>query len=206
MELETLKNLLDKDLSLLTLSGRSILDRFRVVDDKSRKTAPYLDHRYAPFYYYLGKHIQPKNVMEIGFNLGLLSGSFLISCKTVKNFFGFKLISNNFIPTRLGKSNIKMVFKGNKKFFEGNLYENDFFDEFGKNLWDLIIINDENVYDQHLEYLEIVWPQISENGLIVAEYIHSHKAAGDAFLAFCESKNRQPLIFKTRYGTGIVQK
>ena len=204
VDLHSLTVLLNAELNAQVISGRAILDRFRLIDENSRKTAPYLDHKYAPFYYHLGKHIEPQSLVEIGFNLGLLSASLLISCKTIKRFFGYT--DNNDTSLRIGKSNIKIAFKGEAIFHVGDLYDQEFIDIFSPNSWDLIILNDETVYDKHLEYLDAVWPHVSEHGLIIAEYIDRHAPARDAFLAFCESKNRKPVIFETRYGTGILQK
>lgn len=206
VDLHELKSRLDHDLEGQTVSGRTILDRLRVIDEESRKTAAYLDHRYAPFYYHLGKYIRPKSLMEIGFTLGLLSCSFLTSCKTVEEFCGFKEPSQDFLPLRLGRANVRLVFKGNASFHVGNPYDQHLSHIFSPNSWDCIILNDETVYDKHLEYLDVVWPCVSEHGLIVAEYIDRHAPARDAFFAFCESKSRQPVVFATRYGTGILQK
>ena len=206
IDLKTLKSSIDQDLDAQIVSGRILLDRLSVIEDSSRKTAAYLDHKYAPFYYHLGKYTSPDTVVEIGFDLGLLSSSFFSSCKTTKRFFGFKEPSKDFVPTRLGKSNIRMVFRGEAKFYNGSLHEEEFSDVFSPNPWDLVILNEETVYDKHLEYLDAVWPRIGEHGLVIAEYIDRHAPARDAFFAFCESKNRQPIIFETRYGTGILQK
>jgi hypothetical protein len=206
VDLEILVKTLNVGLDAQVISGRVLLDRLHVIDEDSRKTAAYLDHRYAPFYYHLGKYIKPKSVMEVGFDLGLLSASLLTSCKTVKLFFGYKSNGPNFIPTRLGKANIRLRFKGEANFYIGNTYDQEFIDIFSPNSWDLVILNDETVYDKHLEYLDAVWPNVSEHGLVIAEYIDRHAPAREAFLAFCESKNRQPAVFETRYGTGILQK
>ena len=206
VDLHLLAITLNAELDAQTISGRVLLDRLRLIDEDSRKTAAYLDHRYAPFYYHLGKHIDPESVIEVGFNLGLLSASLLMSCKTVKQFFGYKSNSPDFTPMRIGKSNISIRFKGKANFYIGNVFDQEFIDIFSPNSWDLVILNDETVYDKHLEYLDAVWPNVSEHGLIVAEYIDRHAPAKEAFLAFCESKNRQPVVFETRYGTGILQK
>ena len=206
IDLDELVVFLNDSLKKQTMSGRSILDRFRVIDESSRKTAPYLDPYYAPFYYYLGKYIKPKSLVEIGFDLGLLSSSFLTSCKSVEHFFGYKSSSEEFSSNRIGKSNIKQCFKGKANFYVGNIFDKEFFDIFSLNLQDLIIINDETVYDKHLEYLDVMWSNVSEHGFIIAEYITRHMPAKDAFLSFCESKNRKPAILATRYGTGILQK
>lgn len=206
IDLEWLSAIINSELDAGTISGRVLLDRLRLIDEDSRRTAPYLDHRYAPFYYYLGKHIKPLFVMEVGFSLGLLSASLFTSCKSAEMFFGYKENGPNFNPTRIGKSNINLKFKGKTNFHIGSVYDQEFIDIFSPNSWDLVILNDEATYDKHLEYLEAVWPKISEHGLIVAEYINRHVPAKDAFFAFCESKNRNPFLFETRYGTGLLQK
>jgi hypothetical protein len=90
IDLLNLKLLVESDLNSQLISGRNLLDTLLVIDESSRKTAAYVDHRYAPFYYHLGKYIQPESMIEIGFDLGLLSSCFLKSCHTVKNFIGFK--------------------------------------------------------------------------------------------------------------------
>lgn len=206
VDLQFIKSIIDAELDSQFISSRVLLDSFRLIDEDSRKTAAYLDHRYAPFYYYLGKHIEVSQMMEIGFDLGLLSASFLTSCKSTKFFFGFKENSSDFSSMRIGKSNIRLKLKGEAKFHVGSVYDPEFIDVFSPNSLDLVILNVETVYDKHLEYLDSVWPSISEHGFIVAEYINRHAPAKDAFFAFCKSKNRQPLMFETRYGTGLLQK
>jgi hypothetical protein len=205
-DLQDIVPILNKQLDLQLISGKTLLDRLSLIDESSRRTAAYLDHRYAPFYYHLGKHIRPECVMEIGFTLGLLSASFFTSCKTAKKFLGYKTSNSEFAPTRIGKANIKLRFKGEVNFYNGNLFDQEFLDIFSPNSWDVVILNDETVYDKHLEYLDFVWAHLSEHGLIIAEYIDRHIPAKDAFFAFCESKNRKPVVFDTRYGTGILQK
>ena len=206
IDIDRLADTVNAELNAGAISGRVLLDRFSLIDESSRKTAPYLDHRYAPFYYHLGKHIEPLSVMEIGFTLGLLSASLFTSCKSPSRFFGYKESSPNFTSLRIGKTNIKLRFKGESNFYIGSIYDQEFIDIFSPNPWDLVILNDETVYDKHLEYLDAVWPQISEHGLVIAEYIDRHVPARDAFFAFCESKNRKPVVFETRYGTGLLQK
>lgn len=206
IDLKTLADTLNASLDGQTMSGRALLDRFRLIDEDSRKTAAYLDHRYAPFYYHLGKHVAPQSIVEIGFTLGLLSASFLTSCKTVKRYLGYKSSIPEFVSTRIGKANIKLTFKGEANFYIGNLFDQEFLDIFSPNSWDLVILNDETVYDKHLEYMDFVWPHLSEHGLVIAEYIDRHAPAREAFHAFCESRNRKPVVFETRYGTGILQK
>lgn len=203
LSLDQIKKELDSELEKQTISGKNILDRFCVIDESSRKSAAYVDPKYAPFYYYLGKKIKAQSLLEVGFNIGLLSSSFLLSCKSVENFFGFKETTKEFNSDRIGKQNIKKNYKKNKNFYIGEIYEEKFNNLIKQNKWDVAIINEEQNYDKQLQYLETIWPHMSDFGIVVVEYINSHKASKEAFDAFGEDKNK--VQFKTRYGTGIIQ-
>lgn len=72
--------------------------------------------------------------------------------------------------------------------------------------WDLILINTEEDYDRQFLYLETLWKHLGDKGLIVMDNLSSHEPSNDAFFNFCKVRNREPMTFKTRYGTGIVQK
>lgn len=205
IDLNLLKTELDADLLARKISGRTLLDRFSVIDNDSRKTAPYLDYRYAVFYYHLGKYVKPNSVIEVGFTLGLLSCCLFTSCKTANHFLGYKENGPDYVPLRLGKRNIRSVFKKDANFYVGRLHDQKFEDIIPKDN-SLVIYNVEEGYDQHREYFEFLWGKLPENSLFVAEYIKKHKPAGDAFFDFCQSVNREPIIFSTRYGTGVMQK
>ncbi|RTK93328.1 MAG: hypothetical protein EKK64_10485 [Neisseriaceae bacterium] len=200
--LQEIKKNIDISLKSKLISGKTILDRFLVIDEESRKTAPYLDFSYATFYYYLGKVIKPRSVFEIGFDLGLLSSSFFLSCDSCEFFFGFKEKEEN-LSLRLGKRNINSVFKKQKKYHFGNLYD----DEMNfSNHWDLFILNTESSYDKQLQYLEFCYESLSEDGLIVVEYFNSHEPSKKSLLDFCDNKKLEFISFETRYGTAIIKK
>lgn len=192
---EELKIKVEKDLNLQAVSASVLLSKFRMIDENSRNSSQYCCPFYFPFYYHLGKYIEPKTMLEIGFTLGLSSCSFLLSCKTVNKFCAVNQEIN-----RIGKTNVKQVYR------KESIYLNEISDIFLPNSLDLTIINNETTYDKHLEYLDLIWNQVSENGLIIAEYLDRHFPAKEAFLAFCESKNRKPVLFKTRYGSALLQK
>jgi len=206
IELQTLKEKIDDNLRQQVVGGRTLLDRFCVIEDESRKTPAYADPTYSGFYYHLGKQLQPLTVLEIGFDLGLLSGSFFISNKTANTFLGFREKSKEFASVRLGRQNIKKVMKGQRDFYIGALYDEAFDKLFSICQWDMVILTDEAKYDKNLEYLDFVWSQISPQGIIVCEYLSRTPAVKDAFFAFCENKSREYVTFKTRYQTGLVQK
>jgi len=200
-----LSQFLGEELKAQKVSGRALLDRLCVIDENSRKSPAYLDPNFSGFYYHLGKKIIPQSMLEIGFNLGLLSASFLTSCKSVKKFIGFDETNDQFISMRLGKQNIKRVMKGIRECYVGSLYDKEF-----QNLVmggiDFVIITAEKNYDKHLEYFDFLWPNLNENGIVVIDNLSKNPPAKQAFLAFCKSKNREPIKFRTRYETGLIQK
>lgn len=193
-----IQRLLDKNV----ISGKVLLDRLRFLDESARNTATYADPMYSGFYYHLGKVLDPVSMMEIGFNLGLLSSCFLKSCKTVKNFYGFQSKKESYYSPRLGTLNLKTNYKNNFDIFIGNITD---FTLIHKNC-ELIIINEEINYDEYLLYLDLLWGCLADNGVVVSEYIRRNKVVNKAFTAFSNSKNRQIIEFKTRFGTGLIQK
>lgn len=200
---QIVKNI-DEELNSQKISGKLLLDRLCIIEESSRKTSAYLDHKYAPFYYYLGKNLPAESFLEVGFSIGLLSCCFLTSCKTTKTFLGFKEKEKEFIPTRIGKVNIRKFLK-KIEIYTGNLYDEELYKKIEKK-WDIILINEEKSFDKQLEYLETFWPFVSNNGIVIVEYVNSHKPSKESLMAFCESKNLKPKIFNTRYGTGLIQK
>ena len=205
MDLIKLKQLLEDKLNKL-LPSRIFLDRMRVIDEESRKTASYNDPKYIPFYYWLGTLIKPVSFIEIGFRLGLFSANFFRSCKTVENFLGFQEKSSDFYSPRLGKSNVRDYYKGKTDIYVGKITDPGFEKLFNVTEWDLAVINEEVSYDKHREYLDVVWSKLQLDGLIVMDYITRHKPAFEAYFDFCKAKNRDLTIIETRYGVGIIRK
>lgn len=205
-DINLLPSLLKPALDSGLVSGRMLLDRMRFLDEASRMSAAYSDPKYAPFYYHLGKHLSPKSMIEMGFNLGLLGACFLKSCKTVERYLGFQEQTEGYYSSRLGMANLRSSYKGKTDIYVGTVLDEGFTQKISPNPWDLVILNEEVGFDKHLLRLDLLWPHVSENGVIVSEYIGRHTPAREAFEAFCLSQNRVPVVFDTRYGTGLVQK
>jgi predicted O-methyltransferase YrrM len=198
---------LELKLQKATLNSRVLLDRMRVIDEDSRKSPAYTDPRHTPFYYYLGGLIQPKSMVEVGFRLGLSSGCFFNACKTVENFLAFQeKVNNAFYSPRMGEANVKDNYKGNIDVYAGKWADPIWAQKYNAQEWDLALINDDAPFNKYLTYLNFIWPQISENGLIVMDYVNYHKSVKDAIFSFSKAKNRKPTIINTRYGVGIIQK
>jgi len=206
MQITELKKKLDERLAK-QFSPRVLLDNLRLIDEASRKTSAYTDPLYLPCYYHLGALIQPKNIIDIGFRLGLFSSCFLKSCKTVKHIFGFQEKTEEYYSCRLGKANVLQIAKKVKiDIHVGTTLDEEFITKLHGNKWELCFINQEAGYDKHMSYLDLVWPQMELDGFIVMDYITRHQPAKRAFFDFCKSKNREPVAFQTRYGLGIIQR
>ena len=203
MEPLELKNLIEEKLNK-QIPSHIFLDKMRVLDEESRKASSYNDPKYIPFFYWLGTILKPKYLIEIGFKLGLFSGNFLRSCKSVEIFSAFQEESANFYSQRLGKSNVLDHYKGRLDIHVGLIY--DFEEKINKIEWELALINEEVSYDKHREYLDTVWSNLSLDGFIAMDYILRHKPAGEAYNDFCRGKNRIPVVVDTRYGVGIIRK
>jgi predicted O-methyltransferase YrrM len=198
--IETLQKKLDSGI----ITGRLLLSQMRLLNEASRQTPAYSDPKYVPFYYHLGGLIYPKNVLEIGLDLGLLGGCFLKACKTAEKYVAFQQKTTEYYSPRLAISNIKSNFKGDIDYYVGEI--TDFVPKIATNYWDLIIINEELNFDRHLLCLDLLWQHLSVGGIIIMESLRRHNPAKEAFLAFSASQNREATVFQTRYGTGFIQK
>jgi hypothetical protein len=54
--------------------------------------------------------------------------------------------------------------------------------------------------------LELSWQNMSGGGIIVVDNASDIKSIKQALHAFADSVGREPVVFPTRYGTGILMK
>lgn len=204
MKLEFGVELNDK-LKKQAIASKFLLDKLKLIDDNSRKSSQYQDPFYFPFYYHLGKYINPKSVLQIGLNLGLEFSCFIQSCKSVNNFLGFQSKTEDYYSNRLAFSNIASI---NKKihldFYYGNLYDKDFIKKV--NNIDFAIITEKNNFDYIKNSLDICWNNLVLDGYLLLDYLKYDKKIEQIFYDFCRSQNTEGYIFKTRYFVGIIRK
>lgn len=205
-KLEEIQEPLDLKLRKQLVPARAILDKFRVIEESSRKSAAYSDPLYVPFYYYLGCLVKPKLLAEFGFRLGLMSGAFLLGCKTVERFFTFQEKSEDYYSPRLARKNIKSSgYRGEFDFYLGTIYDDELESKFSGRGWEVVIINDNRSYDYHRAILDLAWKGLSNDGLIVSDNL-SNPGIKKAFSDFCQAKSRENILANTRYIVGMVQK
>ena len=145
MQLEELKESLEKDISKSLVSANVILRRFHVIDEMARDTILCTDNTYFPFYYHLGKYIEPESLLEIGFGTGLVSGTFMSTCSSVRQLYAFDKDSS----WRLGRTNVLNVnpnlSKYNFTMSLGNF--KSIVSDISKQQWNLIFMNEIMEYD-----------------------------------------------------------
>jgi len=197
---DTIKTKLNKQL----FSPRFLLSKFCLLDESSQLNHASKDPSYLPFYYNLGKELEVKNLAEFGFGLGLLSGSFLLACKTVENFIAIQEPKDEYYSLRIGKANIKRVYRNKLFICDNYFHDKKFSDLFKSTSWDLVIVNDHKSYDEYMAWFNFIWENLRLDGYMCIE--HADKEANRAFEELCFLKRREPVIMPTRYGTGLIQK
>lgn len=176
--------------SPLLLSGSKLLL------ESNRQSADYLDKNYFPFYYHLGKQIEPKHVLQIGTKLGLVGFCFLKSCKSVDSWTFFDKQDN--VTSNIVSANLKFNKQIKTSYYPLNEQS---FKKVSDEKFDVCFLS-ENFNSDNFGYLDFLWSVIKGEGLLVVDYIN----LGDFFYDFCRVKNRKPIVFNTRYGVGIVER
>jgi len=186
------------------VTPRVLLSRARLMESRDWETPSINDPRYFPFYYYLGLTIQPENVLEYGFGLGLSAASFTQGCSTVKKYAGFQATNADvYYSFRLGLATLQEYFKNNVKLVSGGSTELK--QVASSDLWDLVLITqkiDEKFFKDHLEML---WANLKTDALIVVDHL-SNEAYKNIFVEWSSAKSREPTFYETRYIVGTVKK
>jgi predicted O-methyltransferase YrrM len=184
---------------------RVLLDRLRVPVEAYRKSIEYQDQTYAPFFYYLGKFTSPRALFQIGLGLGFPICCFLASCKSVEKVFALEP-EDEFYSPRLAISNIRDFHRKEIDFHMGAISDAEFLKKYEVAEWDMAIINVKISLDLHRNYLDLAWQKMPLDGLIIVDYLSSYQPAHESFMTFSKVVNREPVLFHTRNGIGMIQK
>jgi len=197
------KQQLETDLSKQFVTSNILFSRFCLLQETARQTLAYSDPTYYPLYYHLGKYLQPKKLLELGFGLALSSGAFLQGCKTVEDFVAYKRKTEDYYNEALGKKNLKNVYKNNFSLCYGGLDE--LMEKISGRKFDLILVNEEGPVDEYRAELDLVWDHLNSKGFMIVDHVGS----GDTkmiFENFCKIKNKDFILINSRYGTGVIER
>jgi hypothetical protein len=206
MTLQEIRKFVGRRLETTPLSPKLFLSRFKIGVDSL--PVLFTDPTYLPLYYYLGRLLpQTKNLLEIGFDLGMPSGCFMSGCPGIEFFLAFrKAVSEGYHTKRLGVSNIHNIWKKRFDLWVGNETDPEFVKSVLGRKWDCVLVGDARAEEKTIKaYLNLVWNQMADGGLVIVDYLVSEPVR-EAYNSFCKSNNREPFVLKTFRSTGMLQK
>lgn len=181
-----------------SISTDVVLPGVKLLDHTSRFSPGFTDTKYLPFYYRLGCELNPNNVIQVGSNLGLVGAAFLRGCKTVHEWVVFDTFvnSSNIVISNLNLfGNLKVSYHLFDLSYRSKLQES----------FDLAFLSQFFGPKETDIFLDFLWSQLKSEGFLVVDYVE-HDYVKESFFNFCKIKNREPFLFKTRYGVGIIKR
>lgn len=210
MQIKELQKLIESDLSKGLMIPRVLLQKFHLFDEAARDSVLCMDSTHFPFYYHLGKYVKPKSMLEIGSGLGLHSGCFMASCKTVERFYGVHLVHKE-NSWRLARSNILLANENLRvgppgKFTMSISGFKMVAPKCIEEKWDMVFLNEAFEYDEYRFALDILWESLNLDGYIIVDKIFSEDICRKGFMDLAKAKNREWAEINTLYGSGIIRK
>jgi len=199
--------LLREKLVKSVIRSDALLANMRFLDVEARKSSEFSDPRYYPFYYYLGQQLQSHSVVQVGSQIGLVGSAFLQGCRTVEDWLSIDIPRNNGASLAgITKGNIQKHCGGkvDAMYMSPNA---DILLKEGNSSWhpDTMFISERFDPEIYKIVLEFAWKHLITEGILIADYITTD-AIRPVFESFCRVKNREPIVFDTRYGVGIIQR
>lgn len=197
-----MEQLVDKLTSPITT--QILLPRVRLFDHTSRDSAAFNDPTYLPFYYHIGTQLKVRSAVEVGFGLGLVAACFLRGCPSVKSYLGLQEKTEQFYSLRMGHANVREIYPADLELFAGS--QDEIKSKVCTGRWDVGIISEKMPPDKLKVYMDVIWNNLSGDGLVIVDYIDTDDSSEQTFRDFCKAKNREPNLYKSRYGLGIVRR
>ena len=195
MNAELLREKLDKRL----MDPKILLGTAKFLTSSAQSAPVCNNFRYFPFYYYLGTQTSPQTVVQIGSKLGLIGNCFMQGCKTVTSWLA---MDGNRPPVNVIRSNLRMHCTGLVESMP-LVREKLTADGDTTPYIDMGFLTEKYDPEEMEIYLEFFWRNIKPEGLLVVDYI-AFEAAKEVFNGFCRVKNREPVLFDTYCGVGIL--
>jgi hypothetical protein len=189
-----------------SISPRALLSRMSIVDDPAKMATAYQDPNYLPFYFHLGRVLDPKRVFCVGAELGLQVACLLAGCSIPESALCLQPPSERFYSPRMALSNVRSA--TNRHFpvsvVTASLDSKPVSGLIGKG-FDLSMIVVSMSVDALMDSMNICWSSVGDDGVMVVDMLIDRKSSA-VFDDFCRSHNLSSRVLKTRYGTGIVSR
>ncbi len=196
---------LSQNLNKCCISSNIIIGSLKFLGSSTPETPTFNDPRYFPFYYHLGKEFdKPIQVYQIGSKLGLIGACFIQGCDHPVKWKAMEENLEGLIhPCSIINSNLRKFTKdgGSTEMF--CFYKNALTTILADQNLDAAFLTEKYDAERTQIYLEYLWNRLRPEGLLVVDYIEDD-VIKESFSGFCRVKNREPFVFKTRYGVGII--
>ena len=202
-------HLIQQKLNKGVMRSEVLLANMHFLDVGFKETSEFSDPVHFPFYYYLGQQLQSKSVYQVGSQGGLVGAAFLQGCRTVESWLSMD------VPRNQGNS-LARVIKGNLSKHCGGMVNSMYLPPKLEPLKvdvvcqpdvspDTFFISEKFDPEEYRVALEFAWKALIVEGILIADYITTD-AIRPVFESFCRVKNRELLVFDTRYGVGVLQR
>lgn len=188
------------------LPTKVILNKLRIMAIDIKASYFIADPYYLPFYYYLGKNLESKNVLQFGFEKGYIAGAFVLGCNTVQNLLSLEEEHKEFYSPQFGINTLRSIYSGNKSIHVGNINNENYLTNLKQGLWDTVLVSSTVSYDQYMMYLKTIWSYLDNNSLIFIDRVNDHADAKKAMYDFAKIKNRNAFEMFSKFGTGLIVK
>ena len=179
---------------------KHLLDLFVCENDSTKLSPSFRDKRNYPFYYFLGKNINPENVLMVGTCGGYKSGFLCYSSTTIKNIYIYDFYNNKSLM-RLTRNNLGKFRNIKKQFL--NEQNKDFY--LKSDFFDLMVFDDIKTIEKK-ENLYFFYDLLKNNGYMVFDKVFDNKEIVDYVINFANKRNIVFEKFQTRNQTLIIKK
>ena len=177
-----------------------LFDLFVYESETTKNLSSFKDKRNYPFYYFLGKELNPENVLMVGNCGGYKSGFLCYSSKNIKNLYVYDILNNSSLM-RITKNNLGK-FRNVKKCFFNDIKKESFLKE---NFFDLIIFDDVSMIDEK-DKLYFFYDICKKDLFLVFYKIFDNKKNENYLINFANKRNTFFEKFQTRNQTLIIKK
>lgn len=189
-----------------SISSKILLGKMGVIEESSRSTGAFQDPKYFPFYFYVGREFNFKDIFCVGLELGLQMSCLLQGCENPNSAFCVQFPSESFYSPRVATSNIKTIVG---RYFPLKIHIGELEDSEIKFIllkkFNASIITVPLKTDKIMNSLDFCWNILNEKGVLLVDKI-SEGDSEKIILDFCKVKNVKCRIFETRYKAAIIIK
>jgi len=205
MDIEEIIRTASRHIKRCHLPARALTSRLPYIPPSVKRRAYFGDPRHFPAFYHLGQAIKPNTVLDLTLGWGLSTACFLFGHKP--EYVGvFQRNGDHDYSNRMAVHNIRRAYRRKLGVYAGGFNDVGLNSLIVSSKWDAVIINEDIPYDDYLAYIRLAWGNLSDNGVIIMNYVNYDNSAGRAYDDFCKTNHKPKLYVKSKYGIGLMFK